>query len=828
MRWTKRFAWALFALLCVLAVAAAIYIGQSLPQTRGELRLTGLGAGVTVQRDAGDVTHIQASDPRDAWMAMGYVHAQERGWQLEFNRRIMRGTLSEVVGPATLDTDRLMRTLGIREAARRQFAGLPEEAQVALQAYSDGVNAFFARSDQALSPEFHLMGIDPREAARAGQYWDPLDSAGWALMMALDLGGNWGNELARLSALKVLDTAQLWQLFPPYPGEPPAAQADLARLYRELGVYRAESAQTSSQAASAPTMMARIGRDMQLWANELGNIEGKGSNNWVVAGSRSETGQPLLANDPHLGLSAPAIWYFAHLQAPDAGGIKGMNVIGATLPGTPFVVLGRTDQVAWGFTNTGPDVQDLYLEQINPADPAQYRVPSAPGAQAWTAFENRVETIRVKGQADVQHTVRSTRHGPVLSDIPGRTQELIDTARYAVALRWTALDADNRNVQATLESNRAQSVEELLQAFRQFHAPMQNAVMADRSGRVAYKAVGRVPVRSAANDIRGVAPAPGWDARYDWAGWLPYEDTPQDDGAKGWIATANQRIHGPDYPHFLTQDWAASYRQERIEALLAKTPRHSMASFEAMHADQFSAATVRLLPFLQKTTSSHPLAAAAQEALKGFDGVMRADAAAPLIYTAWVDEFTRGVIGGKLGRERFEGMYGKRLFRNAVEGILERDDAGWCGVPGCAEASAQALARALDRLQEKHGQDVSAWRWGDAHPSISVHRPLSNVKALAPLFEVRGPTGGDPFTLNVGQYHLDKADAPFANRHAASLRALYDLSDLENSRFIYQTGQSGNVFSSRYRDMSEPWTAVQYRPLRMQPQRWASSLTLVP
>ncbi len=828
MRWTKRFAWALFAFLCVLAVAAAIYIGQSLPQTRGELRLTGLGAGVTVQRDAGDVTHIQASDPRDAWMAMGYVHAQERGWQLEFNRRIMRGTLSEVVGPATLDTDRLMRTLGIREAARRQFAGLPEEAQVALQAYSDGVNAFFARSDQALSPEFHLMGIDPREAARAGQYWDPLDSAGWALMMALDLGGNWGNELARLSALKVLDTAQLWQLFPPYPGEPPAAQADLARLYRELGVYRAESAQTSSQAAPAPTMMAQIGRDMQLWANELGNIEGKGSNNWVVAGSRSETGQPLLANDPHLGLSAPAIWYFAHLQAPDAGGIKGMNVIGATLPGTPFVVLGRTDQVAWGFTNTGPDVQDLYLEQINPADPAQYRVPSDAGAQAWTAFETRVETIRVKGQADVQHTVRSTRHGPVLSDIPGRTQELIDTARYAVALRWTALDADNRNVQATLESNRAQSVEELLQAFRQFHAPMQNAMMADRSGRVAYKAVGRVPVRSAANDIRGVAPAPGWDARYDWAGWLPYEDTPQDDGAKGWIATANQRIHGPNYPHFLTQDWAASYRQERIEALLAKTPRHSMASFEAMHADQFSAATLRLLPFLQKAASSHPLAAAAQEALKGFDGVMRADAAAPLIYTAWVDEFTRGVIGGKLGRERFEGMYGKRLFRNAVEGILERDDAGWCGVPGCAEASAQALGRALDRLQEKHGQDVSAWRWGDAHPSISVHRPLSNVKTLAPLFEVRGPTGGDPFTVNVGQYHLDKADAPFANRHAASLRALYDLSDLENSRFIYQTGQSGNVFSSRYRDMSEPWTAVQYRPLRMQPQHWASSLTLVP
>src|SRR3990167_2710749 len=212
MRWLKRTSWAVGLLLLLLAIAVAVYAFRTLPQTDGELAIKGLRASVQVQRDASDVTHIQASDPRDAWMAMGYVHAQERGWQLEFNRRIMRGTLSEVVGPATLDTDRLMRTLDTREAARRQFAGLPEEAQVALQAYSDGVNAFFAHSDQALSPEFHLLGTDPREVARAGQYWGPLDSAGWALMMALDLGGNWGNELARLSALQVLDTAQLWQI----------------------------------------------------------------------------------------------------------------------------------------------------------------------------------------------------------------------------------------------------------------------------------------------------------------------------------------------------------------------------------------------------------------------------------------------------------------------------------------------------------------------------------------------------------------------------------------------------------------------------------------
>ncbi len=827
-RWLRRSLWALLAVLLLAAAAFAWYARQSLPQTDGELRLPGLRAAVQVQRDASDVTHIQAKDPRDAWMAMGYVHAQERGWQLEFNRRIMRGTLSELLGPATLDTDRLMRTLGIREAAQRQVARLPQEAQTALQAYSDGVNAFFAQSDQALSPEFLLMRSDPREAARAGRYWDPADSAGWALMMALDLGGNWGNEVARLSALQVLDTQQLWQLFPPYPGEPPASASDLARLYRELGVYRPEAQRVSSSPSAREVVTHPLATDVVAWTQELGNIEGKGSNNWVVDGSRSKSGKPLLANDPHLGLSAPAIWYFARLQAPDAGGIKGMDVIGATLPGTPFVVLGRTAGVAWGFTNTGPDVQDLYLEQIHPDQANQYRVPAPDGQVAWAPFETRVETIRVKGQADVQHTVRRSRHGPLISDVPGRTRDLIDTTRYALALRWTALEESDSNVQATLASNRAQSVADLLAAYRDFHAPMQNVLMADRSGRIAYKAVGRVPVRGPQHDIRGIAPAPGWDARYDWTGWLPYDDTPHDDGAKGWIATANQRIHAADYPHFLTQDWAPSYRQQRIEALLAQTPQHDADSFKTMHADRQSAATVLLLPHLQQTRSDHTLAPAAMAALKGFGGDMTADSAAPLIFTAWVDEFTRGVIGGRLGRERFEGLYGKRLFRNAVEGILARDDQGWCGPNGCAAASAAALGRALDKLSQMQGADVSAWRWGVSHQAYSVHKPLGNVPALAPLFDVRRPTGGDPFTVNVGQYHLDKADAPYANRHAASLRTIYDLADPEQSRFIYQTGQSGNVFSGRYRDMAEEWAAVQYRPLQLAPKAWTSRLTLEP
>lgn len=828
MRWIRRFFVLAGVLLLLTAAGGAWYAQRSLPRLDGSLPLAGLSAPVQVKRDASDVTHILARTPLDAWKALGYVHAQERGWQLAFNRLVMRGELSSVLGPATLETDKLMRTLGIRAAAARQHAGLPDDAKKSLQAYSDGVNAFFAQGLQARSPEFLLLGVDPQEAAAAGTWWDPIDSVGWSIMMALDLGGNWGNEFARLSTLAVLDTAALWELFPPYPGEAPAASADLARLYRELGVLRTDTTRTSLAPAGAPGGPDAIAQDLRAWTDTFGFHEGKGSNNWVVSGARSATGRPLLANDPHLGLSAPAIWYFARLQAPDADGLPGMDVIGATLPGTPYVVLGHTRGVAWGFTNTGPDVQDLYIEQINPANPAQYRVPGNGSAPAWADFETRTETIRVKGQPDVVHTVRYTRHGPVLSDAQARHAEVIDTARFVLALRWTALDADNRNVVATMASNRAQTVAELFDALREFHAPMQNVVAADTTGRIAYKAVGKVPLRAPDNDIRGVAPAPGWDPRYDWTGWLPFEDTPQDDGSRGWIATANQRVHGPDYPHFLTQDWAPPYRQQRIEQRLAATDKHDLASFQALQGDQYSAATLRLLPHLLQTPSDHPLATAARAALQGFDGQMRADAAAPLIYTAWIDEFTRGVVGGRIGQARFEAIYGKRLFRNAVEDMLERDNRAWCGAQGCAAASRAALDRALDRLQAAHGSDVASWRWGDAHPAISIHRPLSSVKPLARFAEVRTPTGGDPFTVNVGQYHLDKADAPYANRHAASLRAIYDLADLDRSRFIYQTGQSGNLFSPRYRDMSGTWAANGHRVLSMHPDSWRSELVLNP
>ncbi|KRC19051.1 penicillin acylase family protein [Acidovorax sp. Root217] len=850
MAWIKKTAVGLVAAALLAGAGAAIYVQRTFAVVDGKITVAGLAQPVSVRRDGADVTHIGAQSPQDAWFAMGYVHAQERTWQLEFNRRVMHGQLSEVFGEATLETDKLMRSLDIIGTARKQYAGLPLYAREALQAYSKGIHAFHKDRPQALPPEFLVLGAKP--GGEAGAVWEPEDSVGWALMMALDLGGNWGNEFARLSVARTLDTDRLWQLMPPYPGEPPAASADLAALYRQLGVYRSDAAAAAPSAglARGAALQARkpdaapaaeqggnplsrqISAGMLAWADELthnaGTSDGKGSNNWVVAGSRTESGKPLLANDPHLSLSAPAIWYFARLQAPagkasDGSPIAAIDAMGATLPGLPFVVLGRTASVGWAFTNTSPDVQDLYLEQINPADATQYRTP-----EGWAPFAVRKETIRVKGKPDVEIALRSTRHGPVLSDAQKSHADVLDLKKYVLALRWTALEADNQTVLAGLMVNQATTVEDLFAAFEHHQAPMQSVLAADVSGRIRFQAMGRVPVRAPDNDIRGVAPSPGWDARYDWKGWLPLDQTPQDEGAKGWIATANQRVTPPGYPHYLAQDWVLPYRYERIAELIEARPRHTAASLQAIQLDITSLATRRLLPHLQQAQSSHRLAARAQALLKDFDGVMDAGRAAPLVFAAWADELARGVIIPRIGEARFAATYGKRDYRAGIEGILQRNDTWWCQPSTCAEQAGAALGRALDRLQAAYGADPAAWRWGDAHPALSAHRPFGSVAALARFFDVSVPSHGDGYTVNVGQYNAGEAKGPFANRHAASLRAIYDLADLEKSTFIYQTGQSGLVFSPRYRDMATAWAGSGTRLLQRQPARFSHSLTLAP
>ncbi|MEO7031607.1 MAG: penicillin acylase family protein, partial [Herbaspirillum sp.] len=445
----KVIAWLLLLILVVLAALFFWYRYASQPQISGELHLTGPGAVIDIVRDAEDVPHIYAKSSADAYFGLGFVHAQDRLWQMEMNRRIAAGSMAEILGPKAAPTDRFLRTLGVRHNAQAILKNLAPDARDALDAYAAGVNAYLAQRSGPLPPEFLLTG------APAPARWEPVDSLGWQTMMAWDLGANWTQELLRMRLAQRLPLDRINEFLPPYPGDAVLATQDYTKLYRQLV---GTTQQLAAVAAIAPSSY----------------IDGMGSNNWVLSGAHTKSGKPLLANDPHLGLSAPALWYFAQLSAP------GLNVIGATLPGLPGVVLGRNDRIAWGFTNTGPDVQDLYIEHINPANPAQYQTPTG-----WADFETRAETIKVKGASDIVMTVRSSRHGPVITgSLPLADSAPLDTKTHVIAFAWTALRPDDLTLQAGVRMNRARNWDEFVAAVKDFGAPQQNMVYADVDGNI--------------------------------------------------------------------------------------------------------------------------------------------------------------------------------------------------------------------------------------------------------------------------------------------------------------------------------------------------------
>ena len=505
----------------------------------------------------------------------------------------------------------------------------------------------------------------------------------------------------------------------------------------------------------------------------------------------------------HLGLGAPSLWYFAHLNAP------GLDVIGATLPGVPTVVLGRNDRIAWGFTNTGPDTQDLFIERIDPANPKNYLTPT--GSQP---FETRREVISVKGGEDVILNVRETRHGPVISDILDDAGEVVGE-REVLAFAWTALRDDDLTAQASRKLNQARNWDEFVAALRDFHSPQQNIVYADVDGNIGFYAPARVPLRDPRNTLRGMMPAPGWTGENDWVGFIPFNELPNAFNPQGGaIATANNQIVPDDYPYFITAEWSAPYRAERIKELLNAREKHSIQSFKDMQGDVRSPFARIFLPYLLEAQVTGEAASEALTLLRAWDGTMDRDRPEPLIFSAWYRELTRLVYADELG-DLFEDYWG---FRPVFMANVLSGDGQWCNDIGtgpretCAERISLALDRALAALQDDYGDDIGDWRWGDAHSAHSEHRPFSGQPVVGALFDIDLPSGGDAETLNAARFSIADPENPFRQFHGPSLRAIYDLGDPNRSLFIHSSGQSGNILGG-YRDFAEIWRNVEYVPM---------------
>lgn len=778
MKWLWRLLFTIVLTLAIAVVGVFIAGRMSLPEYQGTVALRGLENTVRIVRDRFAVPHIRAQNRADSLFALGYVHAQDRLWQMEMQRRIGQGRLSEIAGQSTVSTDIFLRTLGVYRAAERTVEHLDAETRALLDAYVTGINAFLDNREGLLPPEFLITGIEPEP-------WRPADTLVWLKMMAWNLSGNWANEARRAALATRLSPEQLRDLWPDYPADGPTAIRNLA----------------GAMPADFWSDLAKL--------DPFPQGPGTGSNNWVVSGSRSATGKPLLANDPHLGLQTPAIWYFAAMDdGTDA-------TIGATLPGVPFVVLGRNRHIAWGFTNTSPDTQDLYIEQVNPDDPTQYRT-----EDGWAPFETVQEVIRVSGGDAVTITVRKTRHGPVMSDVTERLSGIAPEG-HVVAFRWHVLDDDEFSIRAGLNTHPARNWRDFREAMRDFTGAQQNMVYADVAGNIGFIAAGKVPVRVDQSDWQGMLPVKGWEPEAVRVGYIPYDALPQTfNPAKGYVVTANNRIVGDGYPWFITNEWAAPYRAQRITDLLDARSIHSIESFKSIQADQVSLFVRQMKPLMTVIAPEREDLRTILADLKLWDGDMDADRTEPTIFVAWYLELVRQLIVDETGNQ-IDQVFGFRpTFVHNV--LTDRNGASrWCddvatdGVENCNVIIMRALDLAMAGLEMRHGIDRADWRWGDIHRAISPHNPFGRVDPLKQVFDVSVPVGGGSFTVNVAHGRPTSPEGPMTTGHAASLRALYNLDNLDASLYMHSTGQSGHLLSPHYDDFAERWRQVDYIPMSL-------------
>lgn len=774
------------ALLGALGIATVATLRKSLPQTRGTLTLDGLEGPVEILRDRWGVPHIYAQTTHDLFMAQGFVHAQDRLWQMESQRLLGHGMLAERVGSRAVETDRFMRILGLGRAAQAEAALLSGESLAFVSAYVSGVNAFLQTHKSKLPPEFLLLRYTPAA-------WTIADVLVWGKIMALSLSGNWTQEIFRSRLIAAI-------------GKKRAADLE-ARLLPDMPLVVPAGLQYRGDAGAAALGLAAAANPF-LKDNDV-----NGSNNWVVAGTRTVSGKPLLANDPHLAIQLPSIWYEAHLHAP------GYHVTGATFAGVPGVVIGHNEHISWGITNGMIDTQDLFVERFDHADPAglRYEVDGM-----WQTAELRYETIHVRGGSPVIEAVRTTRHGPVItplvppaSPVNGKPAAPHDT----LALRWTAHDTSTL-LDALFGINRATDWASFRQALRAWDVPPQNFVYADTQGNIGYQLAGAVPLRGFGD---GRLPTPGWERANDWQGYVAFEDLPaQYNPTAGFLVTANNQLAPSDTQPPIQGEWLNAWRAARITQMLQDQPLHDAASFARIHADQVSLPGLQLVTLAGRLPDGDAVANQARALLAAWDGQLSPESCAATVAVQLLEDLQREVfaavtdlVDARYGIGAFASRPGREYMSRALpvllDGLVRNDDSWFRDGRTWDDVLGAAWESAISAIRKRLGDNPGKWQYGDWH-TVQFAHPLGAIPVIGKLFS-RGtyPLGGNRDTVNMGDLQINPDGSRLTT--TPSYRLIADVSDWEKCKSVHPTGQSGHLLSSHYADFIKAWLKVEYHPM---------------
>jgi penicillin amidase len=779
------------ALLVGLSIVAFVTVRRSFPDTTGEVRLNGLKGPVEIKRDAHGIPQIFADDPADLFFAQGYVQAQDRFYEMDFRRHVTAGRLSELVGKGGLETDKLVRTLGWRRVAEQEYEELDAGTRSLLQAYSRGVNSYIdGKSGSELSLEYtvlSLTGPDYRPAP-----WTPVDSVAWVKAMAWDLNSNMSEEIDRTTASRQMSVKDVEALYP----DPPRSHRPIV-TDRRLRVQDENFGEPTPVSPAVSASLEKTGDAAAALPALLGTGDGIGSNSWVVDGKHSDTGEPILANDPHLAPSMPGIWYQVGLHCRELTDACPYDVSGFSFSGMPGVVVGHNRRVAWGVSTMYADVSDLYLERVE-GDTYEYKGEQVP-------LETRRETLKVAGEQSRTITVRSTRHGPILSDVSDEVAE-VGTAN-AVALQWTAL-TPRPTISAVFELDKAQNWKDFRAAAKRFTVPSQNLIYADVEGNIGYQAPGAIPIRSRGD---GRWPVPGWDGKHEWEDYIPFDALPRElNPGEGFIITANNRVVGDQYPYELGSDTAAGYRSARIRDLLSSKDRLSVQDMTRFQTDTYNPIAEQMSDTLLEVELDTRFARQGQNTLRAWDRHQDADSPGAAYFSVVWRNVLELTFHDELPREQWPDG-GERWF-NVVRTIIDKPNSHWwdnLATPTVVERREdilrEAMVRARDELTMIRSRNISGWAWGNIHRLTLVNPTLgdSGIGFVNRIFN-RGPVqvAGAGGLVNATAWDAAKGYEVTA---VPSMRMVVDLGDLDRSRWIQLSGSSGHAFHDHYDDQLPLW-----------------------